>query len=183
VWDDELALVAQRWADQCLRGHDKSRNVGKIPRIGCIHFLRTKVKKIAKLSDRFRAGQNVAVTWSRNQEPPSKDKPEFPRLIRAWFDEYREFDRRHVEPFVFTKKLGHYTQESWNKERNGFRNFQVICPLVSDGVVRHLRGGMWVYLLQRGGKRLHQDVRLQLWTWVRDQTFPILQLYKLSFIV
>ena len=28
VWDEELAAVAQRWADQCDRGHDKSRNVG-----------------------------------------------------------------------------------------------------------------------------------------------------------
>ncbi|KAF2356535.1 CAP domain [Trinorchestia longiramus] len=27
VWDDELAMVAQRWADQCMPGHDRSRNV------------------------------------------------------------------------------------------------------------------------------------------------------------
>ncbi|XP_037780969.1 venom allergen 5-like [Penaeus monodon] len=26
-WDDELAAVAQRWADQCMPGHDRSRNV------------------------------------------------------------------------------------------------------------------------------------------------------------
>ncbi|KAA0203787.1 hypothetical protein HAZT_HAZT002555 [Hyalella azteca] len=26
VWDDELAMVAQRWADQCMPGHDRSRN-------------------------------------------------------------------------------------------------------------------------------------------------------------
>ena len=29
VWDDELAMVAQRWADQCMPGHDRSRNVGE----------------------------------------------------------------------------------------------------------------------------------------------------------
>ncbi|XP_069981417.1 uncharacterized protein [Penaeus vannamei] len=28
-WDDELAAVAQRWADQCMPGHDRSRNVRK----------------------------------------------------------------------------------------------------------------------------------------------------------
>ena len=29
VWDDELALVSQRWADQCTAGHDRRRAVGK----------------------------------------------------------------------------------------------------------------------------------------------------------
>lgn len=28
VWDEELAVVAQRWADQCMPGHDHRRNVG-----------------------------------------------------------------------------------------------------------------------------------------------------------
>ena len=28
VWDDELAEVAQRWADQCMPGHDHDRNLG-----------------------------------------------------------------------------------------------------------------------------------------------------------
>ncbi len=28
-WDEELAAIAQRWADQCGRHHDKERNVGK----------------------------------------------------------------------------------------------------------------------------------------------------------
>ena len=26
VWDDELAVVAQRWTDQCTGGHDVDRN-------------------------------------------------------------------------------------------------------------------------------------------------------------
>jgi hypothetical protein len=29
VWDDELSRIAQRWADQCMPGHDHRRNVGK----------------------------------------------------------------------------------------------------------------------------------------------------------
>ena len=29
VWDDELAVIAQRWADQCMPGHDHRRNVGE----------------------------------------------------------------------------------------------------------------------------------------------------------
>ena len=29
VWDEELAIIAQRWADQCMPGHDHRRNVGE----------------------------------------------------------------------------------------------------------------------------------------------------------
>ena len=29
VWDEELAVIAQRWADQCMPGHDHRRNVGE----------------------------------------------------------------------------------------------------------------------------------------------------------
>ncbi len=62
------------------------------------------------IADRFRLGQNVAVTWTLNHEPPSGESADFDRLTRAWFDEVRHFDPNHVEPFVFSKKLGHYTQ-------------------------------------------------------------------------
>jgi len=37
VWDEELARISQRWADQCMPGHDQRRNV-----------------------DRYAVGQNVA---------------------------------------------------------------------------------------------------------------------------
>ncbi len=63
-----------------------------------------------KKQDRYNVGQNVAVTWSLNREPPSGGEADFDRLVRAWFDEVRHFDPRHVSPFVFSKKLGHYTQ-------------------------------------------------------------------------
>ena len=29
VWDEELARISQRWADQCMPGHDQRRNVGE----------------------------------------------------------------------------------------------------------------------------------------------------------
>ncbi len=63
--------------------------------------------------ERFRVGQNVAVTWSLSREPPKGAAAEFERLIRAWFDEVRHFRPEHIQPFVFTKKLGHYTQVTW----------------------------------------------------------------------
>ena len=64
VWDEELARIAQRWADQCKPGHDHRRN-----------------------TERFAVGQNVAATWSFGRQPPKKDRPEFSRHVRGWFDE------------------------------------------------------------------------------------------------
>ena len=32
IWDSELAVIAQRWADQCMPGHDHRRNVGEVVR-------------------------------------------------------------------------------------------------------------------------------------------------------
>ena len=29
VWDEEPAVIAQRWADQCMPGHDLRRNVDR----------------------------------------------------------------------------------------------------------------------------------------------------------
>ena len=42
VWDEELARIAQRWADQCMPGHDHRRNVGK----GCRLVLRIGISQI-----------------------------------------------------------------------------------------------------------------------------------------
>ena len=54
-------------------------------------------------SDRYAVGRNVATTWSYNRMPPSKDKPEFVRLVMGWFDEVirylyisMHFKTRHV---------------------------------------------------------------------------------------
>jgi hypothetical protein len=38
VWDEELAAIAQRWADQCNAGHDRLRRTGNI-------FFKKKKKK------------------------------------------------------------------------------------------------------------------------------------------
>jgi len=92
VWDNELARVSQRWADQCMPGHDHSRNV-----------------------DRFAVGQNVATTWSFEKEPPTKDAPEFKRHIQGWFNEVEKygFKSSHIDPFMFKMNTGHYTQLVW----------------------------------------------------------------------
>jgi len=92
VWDEELARVSQRWADQCMPGHDQRRNV-----------------------DRYAVGQNVATTWTFNRVPPTKDRPQWRRHIMAWFDEVFRFGwkSRDTDPFMFRMNLGHFTQLAW----------------------------------------------------------------------
>ncbi|XP_063585060.1 venom allergen 5-like [Penaeus indicus] len=89
-WDDELAAVAQRWADQCMPGHDRSRNV-----------------------PRFTVGQNVAAAWTFDRD--LGDTPDFATQVEAWFNEVNQygFPKGNVDPFRFNKATGHYTQMVW----------------------------------------------------------------------
>ncbi|XP_018025817.1 uncharacterized protein LOC108681306 [Hyalella azteca] len=90
VWDDELAMVAQRWADQCMPGHDRSRN-----------------------TQRFAAGQNVAAVWTYDRD--EGHEPDFLTQVEAWFMEVDQhgFSKGAVDPFKFSKPTGHYTQLVW----------------------------------------------------------------------
>ena len=73
VWDDELAAIAQRWAEQCSFGHDENRDVR-----------------------RFKVGQNVFETTRSRAQPNSA-------LIRdgvnSWFDEVKDFSNNDIEVY------------------------------------------------------------------------------------
>jgi len=106
VWDDELAAVAQRWADQCKSGHDRRRSV-----------------------DRFNVGQNVASTWTFNRPSPLGDVPEFEAQIQNWFNEVTTvgFSSREIKPFRFNYRAGHYSQMAWSTTTSvgcGYTYFQ-----------------------------------------------------------
>lgn len=92
TWDDELATVAQRWADQCTDGHDKERSVS-----------------------RFHVGQNVALVWTYDFEDDLHDEPDWDSQVYAWYNEATEFHFKSasISPFSFSKKLGHFTQLVW----------------------------------------------------------------------
>ncbi|XP_077525267.1 venom allergen 3-like [Amblyomma americanum] len=91
-WDDELATIAQRWADQCTDGHDKERSVS-----------------------RFHVGQNVALVWTYDFEDDLHDEPDWDSQVYAWYNEATEFHFKSssISPFQFSKKLGHFTQLVW----------------------------------------------------------------------
>lgn len=93
MWDNELAQIAQRWADQCTEGHDQYRNIGRFP-----------------------VGQNVALQWTyTHKDPKWKDRPDWISNINLWAKEYTDygFPLNYINPFRFNSNVGHYTQIIW----------------------------------------------------------------------
>jgi len=89
-WNDELASVAQRWADQCFWAHDNAR--------GTMQF--------------SSVGQNIAMySFSREIK-----EPHFDVLIEGWYNEVKDFPAAKVGAFKSKKGepvIGHYTQVVW----------------------------------------------------------------------
>lgn len=83
VWDEELALKAQQWANQCTFQHDPSRYL-----------------------DRFTMGQNLAIIWSTI--PLAPDDGDFPSRIQNWFNEVRKY----AWGAQWSPATGHYSQVS-----------------------------------------------------------------------
>ncbi|XP_011702702.1 PREDICTED: venom allergen 3-like [Wasmannia auropunctata] len=85
TWDDEIATIAQRWANQCNFDHDKCRDV-----------------------DRFQVGQNIA-EYSTTGKLPSLSK----MIKNQWYDEVDKFNGNKMGPYKFDMDTGHYSQMVW----------------------------------------------------------------------
>ncbi|XP_037783703.1 scoloptoxin SSD976-like [Penaeus monodon] len=92
VWNDELAQVAQAWAEQCKGGHD-----GYAKRRIC--------------SRSYAVGQNVFRKWSQNPDSV------WTEAIHAWYKEVANMPNTFVDKFTGSppsgKMIGHYTQLVW----------------------------------------------------------------------
>lgn len=88
VWDDELARVAQRHADQCVFEHE------------CPDCRRV---------DRFGVGQNLFISFQSNLDL----RVQWNRAILSWYNEVQDFSNSSIQPFQFTLQTGHYTQMLW----------------------------------------------------------------------
>ncbi|KAF0312398.1 Venom allergen 5 [Amphibalanus amphitrite] len=106
-WDAELALVAQRWADQCRGGHDQCRDVARFP-----------------------VGQNFAFVWSGGRQNWTAE------ALRQWFaDElplFRQADlefRGGQDP-VSGGYTGHLTQLLWAHTRRVGCGFMAVADPV-----------------------------------------------------
>jgi len=93
VWNDELAAIAQRWADQCTFGHDKNR------------------KKL----DGTYVGQNAYMSGTTRQDDLTAIMDKMDKPTQAWYDEVTKnnYDPANIDPFKFDYKSGHYTQVVW----------------------------------------------------------------------
>jgi len=87
-WDDELATVAQRHADQCNFAHDCS---------DC--------RKV----DRFGVGQNLYI-YKQSLRAPATN---WGKAVTDWYDEVKLFSNKKVEPFKFSAAIGHFSQLVW----------------------------------------------------------------------
>ncbi|XP_042240701.1 CRISP/Allergen/PR-1-like [Homarus americanus] len=87
-WDDELAVVAQGHADQCVFEHECSD---------------------CRRVSRFGVGQNLFISFQSNFDT----QIQWNRAIKAWYDEVVDFDPSDIKPFQFSTAVGHYTQMMW----------------------------------------------------------------------
>ena len=96
-----LAQMAQRWADQCPRYHDKNRHVLEFGQ---------------QTSTRQNSGQNLAFSWnSQNSLDYELDKK-----IQDWFDEVENWPSKNTENYSdanVSGDVGHFTQIVWAKTK------------------------------------------------------------------
>ncbi|GFY68118.1 hypothetical protein TNIN_396891 [Trichonephila inaurata madagascariensis] len=103
VWDDELAAVAQKWADNCVYEHDcnECRAVANFP-----------------------VGQNIAyqdLICNKRQclrtIKPSDLDPDWASVMKDFYDEVNDFDKKLVPKFQPRggKEINHFTQIVWAK--------------------------------------------------------------------
>ncbi|XP_046655340.1 uncharacterized protein LOC124348961 isoform X2 [Daphnia pulicaria] len=102
TWDEELATVAQRLAEQCLFEHDcnECRKVGRFP-----------------------VGQNLAVEWTTGPPLPINWKTQ----VTRWYEEVQEFPNTSARKFEFSVVTGHYSQIIWadtNRVGCGFTSYR-----------------------------------------------------------
>jgi len=79
VWDEELAMSAQRWADQCHFGHDRVRD----------------------LCDGTYVGQNVFISYSSSENTEDRALLDFKLAVGRWHSEVQRpgFDAATISPF------------------------------------------------------------------------------------
>merc|ERR1719427_651290 len=91
-WDDELAEIAQGWANQCNFAHDTCRLTSD----GCYDSV----------------GQNIAYQGSTGSNVPL----DWEAAITAWYDEIKDYSPDWAESFRTPDSgavVGHFTQVVW----------------------------------------------------------------------
>ena len=105
-WNDELAEVAQRWADQCTWDHDEERVKMSVPQL-----VRGLINNSFQGTSQFPyVGQNMAMSMS---SAPFSSTRNYDSHIQGWYDEVKDFPPGNAQKFSMdgaTGVIGHYTQ-------------------------------------------------------------------------
>jgi len=96
TWDQNLAIVAQRWANQCKIGFDQYRTIEPYASVGQNIFGYIEPLSSANLND----------PYSAINSPCSKAVP-------AWYAQVARFNSANIKPFVFSSSAGQYSQLLW----------------------------------------------------------------------
>lgn len=94
VWNDEIAAIAQRWADQCIFDHDTNRNKEDDTWVGQNAYFKGSSTKKDKETLMTEVENEASLAWYNEVESPG-------------------FNNAHINPFVFNYDAGHYTQVVW----------------------------------------------------------------------
>jgi len=86
-WDDEVAMIAQKWADTCRVGRGESHD------------------KVRFIPGRFTVGQNIGLGGGLTVDTS----------MTMWWDEYKiyTFGKSYIDHSREGKMIGHYTQMAW----------------------------------------------------------------------
>ena len=156
-WDEELAQVAQRLADQCVFDHDCS----ECRRVG-----------------RFSVGQNLYQAFTTRTE----ERTDWVGAIDSWFNEIELLPISSISSFAFSPSTGHFTQLAWastNKIGCGVTQYPSgrwahrFCSRL-----KHLRN-LICYFLQVHGSSLC----VQLWSLRKLDRIPNLLCRPTMFLV
>ncbi|KAF2352825.1 CAP domain [Trinorchestia longiramus] len=88
IWDEELALIAQRHTDQCVFEHE------------CAD---------CRQVERFGVGQNLYMAFESSADLTTS----WDSAIDAWYDEVGLMPNSEVSSYKFNPSTGHYTQLVW----------------------------------------------------------------------
>ncbi|XP_044731394.1 scoloptoxin SSD552-like [Chrysoperla carnea] len=93
VWDDELANIAQCYANKCVFQHMR-----------------------CELSDgRGRFGQNIYEGFEYGKPDENSMSEDYPNFVQNWYDEEPKFDPNNIDEYKFDPHSGHFSQVIWAK--------------------------------------------------------------------
>jgi len=121
TWNNDLATVAQKWANQCIFDHDKNRLIPGYKSVGQNVYLQKISRKVP--------GIHIGKT------------------VKKWFDEIDDFNQNQIEPFDFTMSTGHFTQLAWADTHEigcGWANWMEGSRWKRIVVCNYAPGGNWI---------------------------------------